>query len=117
MPQYNKLVRDRIPEIIEQSGKSCKLSTLSAERFLAELKRKLLEEATEAQNTSNDEDLLRELADVLEVITTLAEATGIGMAAVEDTMLERAAERGRFEKRLFLHWVDEHEGSPYHPSP
>jgi predicted house-cleaning noncanonical NTP pyrophosphatase (MazG superfamily) len=62
---YNKLVRDRIPEIIEQNGDRAVTYVLDDDRFLAELLAKLVEESQEAQRASASE-LLFELADVLE---------------------------------------------------
>ena len=59
--QYNKLVRDRIPEIIEASGKRCVCSTLSDEEYLARLDEKLNEELAEYQESKS----MEELADLL----------------------------------------------------
>ncbi len=66
--QYNKLVRDRIPEIIEASGKRCVCSTLSDEEYLAKLDEKLNEELAEYQESKS----MEELADLLEVIRAVA---------------------------------------------
>lgn len=71
MPTYNKLVRDRIPEVIENSGKSCKTDTLNQDRYILELKKKIIEEVEEYQQSSTKEDALEELADLLELINTL----------------------------------------------
>jgi predicted house-cleaning noncanonical NTP pyrophosphatase (MazG superfamily) len=64
---YNKLVRDRIPEIIRASGKECETDTLSHEAFQSALLDKLVEEAIEAR-VATRERLPSELADVLEVV-------------------------------------------------
>jgi predicted house-cleaning noncanonical NTP pyrophosphatase (MazG superfamily) len=99
---HNKLVRDRIPELIEHDGKICVVSQLGHDDYVRELKRKLLEEAQEAGAASGLAELTIELADLLEVMVSLCKATGISMNAVEDTRALRAEERGRFERRLFL---------------
>ncbi|KER05902.1 hypothetical protein AAA799E16_01402 [Marine Group I thaumarchaeote SCGC AAA799-E16] len=60
--KYNKAIRDKIPQIIESSGKNCNVKTLSDEQFLIELEKKLIEELTEYQESKDVE----ELADILE---------------------------------------------------
>ena len=62
--RYNKLVRDRIPEIIEASGKRCEYSILSGDAYLHMLDEKLNEELAEYQDSKS----MEELADLLEVI-------------------------------------------------
>lgn len=69
---HNKLVRDRIPEIIEKSGKKAITRTLTQEEYLMELDRKLNEECAEYQADKS----LEELADMLEVMYAIAEARG-----------------------------------------
>ena len=96
--QYNKLVRDRIPEIIEASGKRCVCSTLSDEEYLAKLDEKLNEELAEYQESKS----MEELADLLEVVRAVAVARGSSMEEVEAIRREKAAKRGGFEKKLLL---------------
>ena len=67
---YNKLVRDRIPEIIENDHKTCATRILNDEEYLECLKSKLLEECHEVMNAEG-EDIKKEIADVLEVLETL----------------------------------------------
>lgn len=69
---HNKLVRDKIPEIIEKSGKKAITRTLTQEEYLSELDRKLNEECEEYQADKS----LEELADMLEVMYAIAEARG-----------------------------------------
>lgn len=69
---HNKLVRDKIPEIIEKSGKKAITRTLTQEEYLMELDRKLNEECAEYQADKS----LEELADMLEVMYAIAEARG-----------------------------------------
>ena len=76
MKIYNKLVRDRIPEIIEASGAHCETKTLNDEQYLAYLDLKMIEEMHEYQKARSDEERLEELADLLEVIYAIARATG-----------------------------------------
>ena len=96
--QYNKLVRDRIPEIIEASGKRCVCATLSDEEYLAKLDEKLNEELAEYQESKS----MEELADLLEVIRAVAIARGSSYEEVEAIRRDKAAKRGGFEKKILL---------------
>ena len=96
--QYNKLVRDRIPEIIEASGKRCVCATLSDEEYLAKLDEKLNEELGEYQESKS----MEELADLLEVIRAVATARGSSIEEVEAIRRDKVAKRGGFVKRILL---------------
>ena len=76
---YHKLVRDRIPEIIEQSGSQCTCAVLSQEDCLLMLDKKLGEELEEYQESKS----MEELADLLEVIHAVAKARGSSMEEIE----------------------------------
>ena len=104
--KYNKLVRDRIPEIIEASGKHCVCSTLSDEDYLIMLDAKLNEELAEYQESKS----MEELADLLEVIRTVAVARGSSMDEVEAIRRDKVAKRGGFEKKILLTEVRDCEG-------
>ena len=95
---YNKLVRDRIPEIIEASGKKCACSTLSDEEYLDKLDAKLNEELAEYQESKS----MEELADLLEVICAVAAARGSSIEEVEAIRRDKAKKRGGFEKKILL---------------
>lgn len=107
LPTHNKLVRDRIPEIIENTGKSFKTKILSDERYKAELKRKLNEEVAEYQETANDSDALEELADILELMHALAHSHGVSIEKVEQIRKEKAEKRGAFNEKIFLIEVED----------
>ena len=100
---YNKLVRDRIPEIIEASGKSCVVETLGDDDYLRALDAKLDEELAEYNKERN----IEELADLMEVIRAAAVARGYTVEELERVRAEKAAKRGGFEKKLFLREVIE----------
>ena len=95
---HNKLVRDRIPEIIEASGKGCVCKTLNEQEYLAALDAKLNEELAEYQQDKS----MEELADLLEVIRAVINARGGSYEAVEDIRRAKAEKRGGFEKRIWL---------------
>jgi len=98
---HNKLVRDRIPEIIEDSGKTCVTRILPQEEYLAALDTKLTEELAEYQADKS----MEELADLLEVMMAVAEARGHSFAEVEATRRAKAEKRGGFRERIFLESV------------
>ena len=101
--QYNKLVRDRIPEIIEASGKNCVTEILSDADYLKMLDAKLDEELAEYHADQN----IEELADLLEVIRACAVARGHSVEELEHVRAEKAAKRGSFEKKILLKEVIE----------
>ena len=100
---YQKLVRDRIPEIIEASGKSCVTEILSDADYLELLDAKLDEELAEYYKDQNVE----ELADLLEVIYAAAKARGYTLEQLEVVRAEKASKRGAFEKKILLKEVIE----------
>ena len=101
--QYNKLVRDRIPEIIKSFGKSCTTEILSAEDYLRMIDAKLDEELAEYHKDQN----IEELADLLEVIRAAAIARGYSLEDLERVRAEKAAKRGGFARRILLKEVYE----------
>ena len=103
---HNKLVRDRIPEIITADGWRPVTRVLDHAGYLAALRTKLLEEAQEAEGAPA-EQLLSELADVLEVLGPLASAHGMSWADVESAAARKRAERGGFDERIFLEYVEQ----------
>ena len=107
MPVYNKLVRDRIPEIIENSGKKFTTKILDDDQYELELKKKLKEEMEEYQNASNDNEALEELADLLELMHALAKVHGASMEEVEKIRQDKASKRGGFEEKIFLIEVED----------
>ncbi|WEG18931.1 nucleoside triphosphate pyrophosphohydrolase [Alkalihalophilus pseudofirmus] len=102
MPTYNKLIRDRIPQIIEKSGKNYRTETLDAERFEQELRLKLKEEMNEVLNANSREEILGELADLVEVIHALGDLYQLSPEEIEAQRRLKFEERGGFEKRIYL---------------
>lgn len=93
-----KLVRDKIPQIIEAKGGSARIRILEADEYLAALEAKLDEEVAEFHADKNAE----ELADILEVVLALAEAKGISREALIRVYRDKHDERGGFQHRIFL---------------
>lgn len=94
---YNKLVRDKIPEIIKASGKTCEIGILSDEEYLQMLDKKLDEELAEYHQEQN----LEELADLLEVLYATAKARGYSIEELEQVRVEKQKARGEFKKRCY----------------
>ena len=95
---YNKPIRDKIPEIIKESGKNCNVKKLDDSEFLVQLEKKLVEELTEYQESKNVE----ELADMLEVIYRISQLKGITSDTLDSIKNEKAKKRGKFDDNLFL---------------
>ena len=98
---YNKLVRDRIPEIIEADGKNCVYEILSDEDYVYLLDQKLNEELSEYQESKS----LEELADLLEVMQAVVKARGWTLEKLEQVRADKATKRGGFEKKILLQEV------------
>ena len=103
MPVYNKLVRDKIPEIIKNSGKKAITTVLNEEEYLTELDRKLNEECAEYQQDKS----IEELADMLEVIYAITVARGYSVEELKQVRREKTEKRGGFNDRIFLKEVIE----------
>jgi len=95
---YNKAIRDKIPEIIKESGKNCNVKKLDNSEFLIQLEKKLAEELAEYQESKNVE----ELADILEVIYRISELKGVVSDELDKIRQKKAEQRGKFDDNLFL---------------
>ena len=98
---FNKLVRDKIPEIIISNGGEPFTRILDDEEFRVELIKKLNEEYNEVVNSSG-KDRLEELADMLEIIKYLAYLEGSNLEDVINISNEKSLKRGAFDKKIFL---------------
>ena len=101
--KYHKLVRDKIPEIIELSGKTCVTEILSDADYLRMVDDKLDEEMAEYHKDQN----IEELADLMEVIYAAAIARGYTLEQLEQVRADKAEKRGAFEKKILLKEVIE----------
>lgn len=94
-----KLVRDKIPEIIEAGGATPLTRVLETEEYLACLEAKLDEEVQEFHESKSAE----ELADILEVVYALAEARSCSRTQLQELFDAKHAARGGFAKRIY--WI------------
>ncbi|WP_142415544.1 nucleoside triphosphate pyrophosphohydrolase [Hathewaya massiliensis] len=98
MKIYDKLVRDRIPEVIEKSGKQCEVTLVKNEEKKNLLEKKLLEEVNEYIEDKN----LEELADIMEVLFGLADSLGYSEEDLMKKRDEKREERGGFKEGIVL---------------
>jgi predicted house-cleaning noncanonical NTP pyrophosphatase (MazG superfamily) len=100
---HQKLIRDNIPEIIKKTGDDFESRILDGTEFEKELKKKLVEESKELLKAPR-EKLLNELADVLELIKSIASYYKIPFSGVEKFQEEKIKKNGGFKKKIFLVW-------------
>ena len=104
---YNKLIRDKIPEIIKKNNAIPKISELSDDKFKIALKEKLVEEARELLEAKTEKEILNELSDVLQLVESIATNNNLSLGEIEKQKENKKQERGGFNKKLFLKYVDE----------
>lgn len=103
---YNKLVRDNIPSIIRKNGGEPYIRVLSEEEYRIELEKKLFEEYNEVLEATSS-DRIEELADMLEIISSLAKLENASLEDVMEVMNKKREKRGGFENKIFLEKVIE----------
>ena len=107
-----KLIRDHLPSILRAKGIVLNERIMDQEEFISKLKAKLLEEAQEVNASQNLEDLSEELADMLEVIQSIAKATGLSMQQIEQKRVEKLQTKGGFDCKIYCKCVDIEENNP-----
>jgi len=99
---YNKLVRDKIPDIIAADNLLAETKILTDEELIIELKKKIIEESAEFIEAKNTDDVVVELADLKEVELALMKKLKINEELVEKVRQERRSKRGGFDKGIYL---------------
>ncbi len=103
---YNKLVRDRIPQLIKESGRNCSTRILDEDEYFDALLDKIVEEIEEYRASGNEE----ELADVYEVLDCLVQLKEYEPMHIDYLKLIRREARGSFKERVLLIDVDDTVG-------
>ncbi len=101
MKVYNKLVRDKIPEIILKDNELPSTRILDDTEYVQELNKKLLEEVNEYLEAEN----IEEMVDILEVIRAILEAKGVTYDEIEEKRIKKATKRGAFKEKIYLEKV------------
>lgn len=96
--KYNKLVRDKIPEIIKKKGEECKIRIADDKEYWQKLKEKLQEEIEEFKK----DESIEEIADILEVLEAIAEYKKFDPEEIDRIKTNKAEERGKFKGRIIL---------------
>lgn len=99
---YNKLIRDKIPQIIKDDGWQPALKKLSDKDYLKELKKKMVEEAEELNEAKSKDDIINELADIKEIVDSLIKYYDFDKKTIDKKQNSKRKERGGFKKKLFL---------------
>ena len=98
MKIYNKLVRDKIPQIINIKGDTCLTRTLNDDEYINALNEKLEEELKEYLESGD----IEELADLEEVLRAILDFKQVAHETFEKIRIEKVNKRGAFKERLFL---------------
>jgi predicted house-cleaning noncanonical NTP pyrophosphatase (MazG superfamily) len=106
---HNKLVRDRIPEMITKANKKPKFRVLNGVDYNEHLKLKLYEEFSEYLQATNKVDQINEMADIFEVIYAIMTEAHISYEEVEEARCFKANLNGVFNDRIFLESVETYE--------
>ena len=99
---FKKLVRDNIPNIIENNNEVAITRILSDTEFRLELYKKLKEECNEVIESKETSETLEELADVFEVLKSIAQLENKNIEDVMNVANQKRIKKGGFEKRIFL---------------
>ena len=110
---YNKLCRDRVPQIIKDKGFECEVREVEHDEYKREIIRKVFEEASGVSNHTSRESLMKELADLLITINAVKNEFGITDAEVTEAMTKSLVEKGGYEKRQYLSWSSDTEYSSH----
>lgn len=100
--EFNKVVRDKIPEIIRKGGEHVETVRLEGDALVRALQKKLVEESFEAMDAKSGVELMSELADVEEVIRSICKKLNVTIEQLEQTRLDKNRKRGSFEGGLML---------------
>lgn len=98
MKEYNKLIRDKIPDIIAAKGEKLETHVADGKEFLEKAKEKINEEVLEFLES----DQVEELADLLEITYAVAEALGTTEDELNRIRQEKLTKRGGFSKKIIL---------------
>jgi len=100
--QYNKLIRDKILEIIKGAGEKPYSRVLDKKEYLKELKKKVVEEAKELTETTTKKEIINEVVDIQELVDRIITEINFTKTQIKKQQKIKNKKRGGFKKRLFL---------------
>jgi len=100
--KYNKLIRDRILEIIKKDGEKSFSRVLNKKEYLKEIKKKIAEEAKELVRAKSKKEVINEIVDIQELIDVIISELGLTKSQIKKQQKIKNKKRGGFKKRLFL---------------
>ncbi len=110
--KVDKLIRDKLPQIMRASGIQVFERVMEKDEYLKRLKDKLLEEAKEVIASGSEKEMREELADLLEVMLSLAKAYGMELADIQQAAEQKRADKGGFDNRIYNAFVEIEAGNP-----
>lgn len=110
---YNKLCRDKVPEIIAAKGFECEVREVDHDEYKREIIRKVFEEASGVSNHSGRSSLLKELADLMVTINAVKKEYEISEGELDLAIEKSIDEKGGYEGRLYLSWSSDTEYSSH----
>ena len=105
-PQFRKLVRDKVPDIIEKSGRTPVTRVAGQGEFTGALKEKILEEARELVNAASEEEELEEIIDIMEAVNAYMKQKDVPVGRAEMMRKHKLRKRGGFEKAIILEGIE-----------
>ena len=111
--KIDKLVRDKIPDVIKQKGIKVIAKVLEKQQYASALKSKLLEEAEELNQAQNQNQVLEELCDVLEVMLAIANINHICLSDIVAQMEKKRVQLGGFKEAIYLDSIEVEDGNAH----
>lgn len=104
--EFNKLIRNKIPSRMKEEGVVINSRQLTREQFVQSLKSKLIEEAEEVAQAKTLDELVVEMADVLEVLHSLADAHDIPIRNIEQARIKKKEINGHFTAGDYINYIE-----------
>lgn len=104
--KVDKLIRDKMPDILRKMGVSVSMHIMEHGEYVQALKKKLIEEAHEVFASKSKDELCEELADIIEVVLALTQASGFEYKQIEQKRLQKKEIKGGFEKKIYNAFIE-----------
>lgn len=111
--KVDKLVRDKLPQIMGSSGVQMNERVMNNEEYLKRLKDKLLEESQEVMASTCEKEMCEEMADLYEVMSATLKIYGLNFEVIQNLALKKRNEKGGFDNKIYCDYVEIEEGSSH----